>query len=221
MKWRRTGYVDDAAALDLPDWMHPVARAVRGTTTDDLTRFAPTDGSGRAAAVLVLFGSGPDVLIIERARGSVAHSGQPAFPGGAFEESDADLVATALREAEEETGLDPTGVRVFGALPDLWVPVSDYVVSPVLAWWRAPGPVAVQDPTEVSRIERVAIADLVEPANRCMVRHPSGFTGPGFLVHDMLIWGFTAGVLSGIFDRSGWTQPWNVERIVPLEPEQL
>lgn len=217
MKWRRTGYIDEQAANRLPTWLQPVAQAAREATVDDLTRFAPTDGVGRSAAVLVLFGDGPDVLVIERASGDVHHSGQPAFPGGAFEASDADVFTTALREAQEETGLDPSGVEVFGALPDLWVPVSGYVVSPVLAWWREPHEVGVQDPSEVSRVLRVALADLQEPANRYTASHPSGYRGPGFVVHDMLIWGFTAGVLSGLLDRSGLAVPWDLERVVPVE----
>ena len=217
MSWRRTGFVDEAALSRLPDWLQPVASATRDARTEDLTSFLPRDGVGRSAAVLVLFGDGPDVLIIERARGSVAHSGQPAFPGGAFEDTDQDIFATALREAHEETGVQPQGVEVFGALPDLWLPVSDYVVSPVLGWWREPHEIAVQDHAEVSRVERVAVADLLDPGNRYTVAHPSGYRGPGFVVHDMLVWGFTAGVLSGLFERSGWTLPWDRNREISVE----
>lgn len=217
MTWRRAGFVDDQAARTLPDWLEPVVSATRRVTTDDLTRFAPTDGQGRAASVLVLFGDGPDVLIIQRARGDVAHSGQPAFPGGAREPFDTDEFATALREAQEETGVEPSAVRLFGALPDLWVPVSGYVVTPVLGYWHEPHDVGVQDALEVSRVERIPIAELVDPANRYTAVHPSGYSGPGFETRGMFIWGFTAGVLSGLFDAAGWTQPWNVERSVTVQ----
>ena len=216
MKWRRAGFIDQQVASGLPEWLHPLARAVPDVQTDNLTRFAPTDGQGRSAAVLVLFGDGPDVLVIERARGPVAHSGQPAFPGGAREESDVDTFATALREAQEETGVDPAAIDVFGALPDLWVPVSDYVVSPVLGWWHSPHPVQVQDPSEVSRVQRVDLSALVDPANRYTVVHPSGYRGPGFAVHDLVIWGFTAGVLSGLLDLSGWQEPWDASREIAV-----
>jgi len=216
MKWRRTGFIDQQVARGLPEWLQPLASAVPDVQTSHLTRFAPTDGQGRSAAVLVLFGDGPDVLVIERARGPVAHSGQPAFPGGAREESDNDTVATALREAHEETGVDPGAIHVFGALPDLWVPVSGYVVSPVLAWWHSPHPVRVQDPSEVSRVQRVDVSALVDPTNRYTVVHPSGYRGPGFVVHDLLIWGFTAGVLSGVLDLSGWQQPWDAAREIAV-----
>jgi 8-oxo-dGTP pyrophosphatase MutT (NUDIX family) len=216
MTWRRTGFVDQQVATGLPEWLYPLARAVPDVQTSNLTQFAPTDGQGRSAAVLVLFGDGPDVLVIERARGPVAHSGQPAFPGGAREESDVDTFATALREAQEETGVDPEAIDVFGALPDLWVPVSDYVVSPVLGWWHSPHPVQVQDPSEVSRVQRVDLSALVDPANRYTVVHPSGYRGPGFAVHDLVIWGFTAGVLSGLLDLSGWQKPWDTSREIAV-----
>jgi 8-oxo-dGTP pyrophosphatase MutT (NUDIX family) len=216
MKWRRAGFIDQQVASGLPEWLHPLSRAVPDVQTDNLTRFVPTDGQGRSAAVLVLFGDGPDVLVIERARGPVAHSGQPAFPGGAHEESDVDTFATALREAREETGVDPAAIDVFGALPDLWVPVSDYVVSPVLGWWHSPHPVQVQDPSEVSRVQRVDLSALVDPANRYTVVHPSGYRGPGFAVHDLVIWGFTAGVLSGLLDLSGWQEPWDASREIAV-----
>lgn len=217
MNWRRHGYIDDAAVQLIPAWLLPLAHAVPQISTDDLTRFAPTDGSGRAASVLVLFGDGPDVLLIKRASGDVAHAGQPAFPGGAREAEDVDEFAAALREAEEETGLRPSGVRVFGALPDLWVPVSDYVVSPILGHWHAPNNVEVQDVLEVSRVERVPLGELVDPANRYTAVHPSGYRSPAFFIRDMLIWGFTAGVLSGVLDISGWAQPWDRDRTMTVD----
>jgi 8-oxo-dGTP pyrophosphatase MutT (NUDIX family) len=217
MTWRTLGYRDDEATARIPTWLTPLASALPTVNSGDVTRFVPVEGSGRHAAVLVLFGDGPDVLLIERARGSDAHSGQPAFPGGVAEAIDADATSTALREAQEETGVDVGGITIFGGLPDLWVPVSDFVVSPVLGWWHEPSEVAVQDTSEVSRVERVAVNDLVNPANRCTALHPSGYRGPGFLVNDMLVWGFTAGVLAGILDYAGWSREWDSSRTVRIE----
>jgi len=88
--------------------------------------------------VLVLFGDGPegrDLLLIQRASTVSSHAGQPAFPGGAVDDTDADVVAAALREAEEETGLDPAGVTVFATLPALWLPPAPGVKSP--CWYTA------------------------------------------------------------------------------------
>lgn len=215
--WSEQGFIDTAVAWLLPPWLAPLVEIVPGLTTRDVTRFRPTPGDGRHAAVLILLGDGPDVLLIERAGGDTLHSGQPAFPGGAVEPSDAGAVHAALREAHEETGVDPAGVRVFGALPDLWLPVSDFVVSPVLGHWREPSPVTPQDPREVSRVERVAIDELVNPDNRRTVVHPSGFRGPGFEVHNMLVWGFTGGILDALLDRAGWATPWDEAREVVVE----
>ena len=80
----------------------------------------------------------------------------------------------ALREAEEETGLDPAGVEVFGELPELWLPPSNFAVTPVLGWWREPRRCAVVDPDEVHAIHRVPIAELLDPDHRIDVRHPLG-----------------------------------------------
>ncbi len=138
----------------------------------------PPHGEGRHSAVLILFGDDRDLLLIQRASTMRSHAGQPAFPGGAVDDDDEDAAAAALREAQEETGIDPAGVLVFGALPDLWVPVTNYVVTPVLGWWHTPSPVWALDAAEVESVHRVPISELVDPANRCRVLHPSGFVGP-------------------------------------------
>lgn len=219
MAWSRVGHVDTAARAELPAWLHPVADAVDRLRVDDVTRFVPPDeGTARHSAVLILISDDRDVLLIARAAAIRSHPGQPAFPGGGLEPGDADAIAAAVREANEETGLDPAGVVPFGSLPDLWVPVSNHVVTPVVAWWREPSPVFVNDPGEVAEVHRVPIADLVDPANRCMVRHSSGYIGPGFLVAGMLVWGFTGGLLDRLLDAIGWTQPWDHSRVLPLDP---
>jgi 8-oxo-dGTP pyrophosphatase MutT (NUDIX family) len=218
--WSRVGIVDELVAVTLPPWLQPVVDVMRDITAESITRFVPPDGQGRHSAVLVLLGesdTGPDVLLIERARTMRTHAGEPAFPGGALDDDDADAAAAALREAHEETGLDPSGVVVFGQLPDLWVPVNDFVVTPVMGWWRAPSPVHAKDLAEVASVHRIPIAELTDPANRCLVRHPSGYIAPGFTVRNMVVWGFTAGVLSKLFDRVNWSQPWDTGRVVDIE----
>jgi 8-oxo-dGTP pyrophosphatase MutT (NUDIX family) len=178
----------------------------------------------RRSAVLVLFGDGPqgpDVLLIERSPHLRSHAGQPAFPGGGIDDTDAGPVAAALREAQEETGLDPDGVEVLAVLPDLWVPPSGNVVTPVLAWWETPSDVSPADVREVAAVARVPIEDLADPANRLQIRHPSGLLGPAFEVADMLVWGFTAGVLSRLLTLAGWEKPWDRERFGELSEETL
>ncbi len=213
--WSRQGVVLPDALTHLPDWLLPVADMAASVQADDLTRFVPTTGEGRHSAVLMLFGD-RDLLLIERAHTLRSHAGQPALPGGGVDPADADTIAAALREAQEETGLDPTGVTPFALLPDLWVPVSNYVVTPVLAWWREPSAVHAADPAEVASVHRIPIADFVDPANRCRVRHPSGFVGPGFRVSGLLVWGFTAGLLDAVLRHAGWEQPWDPRDVVDL-----
>ncbi|MER6189278.1 CoA pyrophosphatase [Streptomyces cyaneofuscatus] len=221
----------DRAAVDvttagLPAWLDPVAQAARSVRPQQLSRFLPPEsGAGRQSAVLILFGEGargPELLLMERAGTLRSHPGQPSFPGGSLDPDDGDQATTgplraALREAEEETGLDPRGVQLFGVLPRLYIPVSSFVVTPVLGWWRAPSPVGVVDPAETARVFTVPVADLTDPANRATAVHPSGHSGPAFLVESALVWGFTAGVIDRIVHYAGWERPWDRDRQVPLD----
>jgi 8-oxo-dGTP pyrophosphatase MutT (NUDIX family) len=205
--------------LDLPEWLRPVAEVTRTVRGEQLSRFLPPPEGGRESAVLVLFGEGsdgPDLLLIQRASTVSSHAGQPAFPGGAVDDTDADVVAAALREAQEETGLDPAGVQVVGALPALWLPPSGFVVTPVVGWWRAESPVGVVDPGEVERVVRVPLSELLDPAHRVSVSHPSGWVGPAFEVRGLLVWGFTAGLLSRLFELCGWERAWDPTVLRPL-----
>ncbi|MCB5910939.1 NUDIX hydrolase [Streptomyces pinistramenti] len=223
------GAVDGSAGVvsaeRLPEWLAPVARAAGTIEPRQLSRFLPPESGGRQSAVLILFGHGargPELLLMERAGTLRSHAGQPSFPGGALDPQDGDPegrgpVRAALREAQEETGLDPSGVQVFGVLPRLYIPVSGFVVTPVLGWWRRPTPVGAVDQAETARVFTVPVADLTDPAHRVTTRHPSGHIGPAFLVEGALVWGFTAGVIDRILHYSGWEIPWDSDKQVPLD----
>ena len=209
---------------EIPDWLVTIRDAARTVTGEDLTRFLPPEGSDpRPGAVLMLFGEGdrgPDLLLTERAHDMRSHPGQVSFPGGSVDPSDESPVAAALREAQEEVGLDPMGVDVLGTLPELWLPPSNFAVTPVLAWWREESPVGVVDPREVHAVYRVPIDELLDPAHRITVTHPSGYSSPGFLIgddKDLILWGFTAGLINRLFDYVGLTREWDasVTRALP------
>ncbi len=207
---------DQPPPAQLPAWLEPVRRAAAEITAADLTQFVPPEGAQtRRGAVLLLFGEGlegPDLLLTERAHDMRSHPGQVSFPGGSVDADDEGPVHTALREAQEEIGLEPDGVEVFATLPELWLPPSNFAVTPVLGWWRTEGPVHVVDPAEVHALYRVPIAELLDPAHRVSVRHPSGWVGPAFLIgdqKDLVLWGFTAGIIARLFDFLGWTRPWD------------
>lgn len=203
----------------VPPWLQPLLAAASGMRADDLSRFAPPEGAERRSAVLILFGDGdegPDVLVIERAHDMRSHAGQPAFPGGAVDPEDEGPVAAALREAAEETGLDPGGVDVVAVLPDLYLPPSDFVVTPVVGWWREPTPVSAVDPAEVASVHRIPLVELTDPANRYRVHHPSGYVGPAFQVRGLVVWGFTGGLLDRLIYLSGWEREWDRSRVVAL-----
>jgi 8-oxo-dGTP pyrophosphatase MutT (NUDIX family) len=184
----------------------------------------------RRAAVLMLFGvlddvpasSGKplapadlDVLLLERAHTLDSHPGQVAFPGGGID-PDESPIAAALREAEEETGLDSAGVEVLGTLQELGLARSNFLVTPVLAWWASPSPVQVVDYGESAQVFRVPVRDLLDPDNRVMStvsRAGQSFSSPAFTVNGVLVWGFTGIVLDGLFEQLGWAVPWDRSRL--------
>jgi 8-oxo-dGTP pyrophosphatase MutT (NUDIX family) len=206
----------------VPDWLADLAAAAQSITVP--TSHRPPLSGGRPSAVLVLFGEGPcgpDLLFIQRSAGLRRHPGQPAFPGGALEaEEVADpvggFVAAALREAREEVGVDPDGVQVLATLPEMFIPHSNFRVVPVLGWWQVPSAVWPADPGEVAAVERIAVADLVDPGHRLMLRMPGGRVSPAFRIGSMLIWGFTAGLTSLLLELGGWAQPWDSSQVREL-----
>ncbi len=188
--------------------------------------------NSREAAVLVLF-SGPetgpadgdlpddaDLLLTVRASTLRHHAGQAAFPGGASDPTDDGPVATALREAHEETGIDVSRLHPLVTMERTFIAPSQFHVVPVLAYSPDPGPVAVVDETETAIVSRVPVRAFINPANRLMVyRGDLGrrWAGPAFLLNQMLVWGFTGQVISAVLDVAGWTKPWDTDDFRELD----
>jgi 8-oxo-dGTP pyrophosphatase MutT (NUDIX family) len=202
-----------------PEWLVPLVRATEGLGPEVFgAQHVPSHG-GRPAAVLMLFGSGelgPDLLLQRRADSLRSHAGQVSFPGGAVEPGDGGPVATALREAAEETGLEPAGVDPLALLPELFIPPSGFLVTPVLAHWREPVAVAPVDKAETAMVVRVPVADLADPGNRIVVRHPSGWVSPAFEVAGLVVWGFTGAMVDALLRFGGWERPWSRCRVREL-----
>jgi 8-oxo-dGTP pyrophosphatase MutT (NUDIX family) len=195
----------------LPDPLPAPLDALMPVRLDGLARRpAPassrsTEVPGRPAAVLVLLypdeAGDPRVVLIERpTEDGRHHSGEVSFPGGKSEPEDDDAVATALREAAEEVGLDASAadVRVLGLLERLWIPVSDFAVTPVLAVTDR-RPAMLPAPAEVVRIVEPPLATFLPDAPVSVVERtirgwPLRYGH--YEVDGLSVWGATARVLS-------------------------
>lgn len=191
----------------LPDPLPQPAAALMPILLDGTERqpprVAPAGRPGRPASVLALVVPGEDrdarIVLIERTAHDGHHSGEVSFPGGKAEPGDTDEVATALREAAEEVGLDPVaaGVRIVGRLDRVWIPISDFEVTPIVAVARV-RPALVPDPREVARILAPPLAQFlpaapIEIVERTVRDWPLRYGA--FAVDGLSVWGATARIL--------------------------
>lgn len=177
-----------------PGWNHADIKALLG------------DAPRRPAAVLLALreGAQPRLVFTVRTRHLAAHAGQVAFPGGGCEPQDADAVATALRESEEEIGLARAMVTPLGYL-DNFETISGYRVTPVVARIAAHASLR-PSPDEVAEVFEVPLAFFLEPDNRR--RYVMEYRGQRrdmveFLHGGHRIWGATASILMNLLTRMG------------------
>jgi 8-oxo-dGTP pyrophosphatase MutT (NUDIX family) len=165
------------------------------------------------SAVLILFYT--DRLgnirfpLIQRPTYNGAHSGQVGIPGGKAEPIDRDLVHTALRETEEEIGINATNIEVVGKLSELHIGVSNFIVTPVVGFLHSL-PTFILDKQEVDMVIEADVFDILKPERRkegtITVRGEFAIQAPYFEIENRVVWGATAMMLnelSIIIDKSG------------------
>lgn len=163
-----------------------------------------------------------DVLLQRRANGMRHHPGQIAFPGGGIDPGETAEQA-AVREAYEETGLDPQAVEVLGTLPEVPIPVSNNLVTPVVAWWSRPSEIAAVDHAEALEVFRVPVAEMLASEARytaVVKREHSSFRSDSFILGDRfggrVVWGFTGILLSVLYEQLGWSTPWDKSKEIDI-----
>jgi 8-oxo-dGTP pyrophosphatase MutT (NUDIX family) len=178
-----------------PEWQPEVVRE---------RRFTDREPALAAVLVGIVMRSQPTILLTQRTAHLSTHSGQVAFPGGKVDETDANVAATALREAQEEVGLDPGHVEVLGSLSE-YITGTAFIVTPVVALIH-PDHVITPNPDEVAQVFEVPLAYLMNPAHhRRHALEAEGvrrewFSMP-YLDHgtEHFIWGATAGMLRNLY----------------------
>lgn len=165
-------------------------------------QWEPYYAHARLGGVLILFyprNAGIHTVLIQRPAYEGVHSGQVGFPGGQKEEADKSIIATALREANEEVGIDAQSARVIGCLTQLYVPPSNFLITPVVAYAAVP-PQFVIDKTEVEEIIEPNIAELLDEKAKGVksIRVMQGITiqAPYYDIRGKTVWGATAMIIS-------------------------
>jgi len=171
------------------------------TRLRELITLGPATTAVQSAVLVLLYPKNGHICLVLMLRPEYpgVHSGQISFPGGKLEDSDQDLRDTALREAHEEIGIDPAQVCIIGQLTNLYIPPSNFMVTPVVSYQRSL-PQFLADPAEVAAIIEVELGELLDPGNIQMkeltVRNGMTLTAPAYCIRDNTIWGATAMILS-------------------------
>ena len=162
--------------------------------------FKPNEKTRKAGVLILLYPKNQDLYIsfIQRTKYNGPHSGQISFPGGKLEKSDKNIIETALRESHEEIGINPRMVNIIGQLTPLHIPISNFIVYPVIGIYKD-APTFKADPNEVEKIIEIKLQDLINPDNCTSKEFKYGdlsFVAPIYNPNKLTIWGATAMILS-------------------------
>lgn len=164
-----------------------------------------TRGRTDAAVLLPLFGwpEEPGLIFTERRADLRRHAGEISFPGGRQDEDDADFAATALREAEEEIGLDPAAVELSGALSPTTTFATGYRIHSFVGLIPDPAELDLEpNPAEVETVLAYSLEKLRRGyAMRRLIRRGVAIHTPTYEVEGQMIWGATARILADLLDR--------------------
>ena len=165
-------------------------------------RFMPADENTKKSAVMILLypknNSIYSVLIL-RPKYNGTHSGQVSLPGGKFETCDNDFSETALRETQEEVGIDASKINIIGALTELFIPPSNFLVFPFVGYLNEE-PLFFANKKEVTKIIEYPISMLINEdivkTKTFEIKNNISFAAPYFDINGNVVWGATAMILS-------------------------
>lgn len=171
----------------------------------------PGEKSKKAGVLIPLYYKKemPYISFIRRAKYEGVHSNQISFPGGKYEENDSNITETALREAEEEIGINAKKVDILGKLTQLYIPISNYLVTPIVGFCKE-HPAFVPDQTEVEEVVEINLFDLLSPECKQVTNITEqnySIRVPAFIVDKTIIWGATAMILSEFLEVTNLAIP--------------
>ena len=188
-------------ALPLPG-IQVQMRMMSNRRVREMMEFRQSDQAIKSSVLVLLFpgkeNAQPTFVVTLRPTYEGIHSGQISLPGGRFELKDENLRQTALRETEEEIGLDPAEVTIIGQLTELYIPPSNYLVQPFIGFTSG-SPVFNPQPKEVEKIIEIPVRQLLDEKNVMQKEiYVSGiqFSAPSFVIDGTIIWGATAMILN-------------------------
>ena len=162
------------------------------------------DHTNLAGVLVLMYPHAGDIMIvlIKRTNDGGVHSGQISFPGGRVENSDPDIIRTALRETFEETGIPAGLITPLGKLSELYIPPSNYKVTPVVGYMESE-PIYHPDPAEVEKIIEVSLFELLQEdifKKKTINTRGVELEVPCFTIDEHVIWGATAMILSELIE---------------------